>query len=164
MTSRRSAIIYLPTADATSALAQQIAPHLKPGNTVLLSGELGSGKTHFARALINTCLASAGRLEDIPSPTYTLVQIYFDGTHDIWHADLYRLTDPEEIIELGLLDAMQDCICLIEWPDRLGAYRPKDALNIELLYSENHDARTAKLTFSPQKWAFLQPILEKHNV
>ena len=164
MTSCQSATIYLPTADATALFAQQLAPHLKPGNTILLSGELGSGKTHFARALIGARLIKAGHFEDIPSPTYTLVQSYFDGTHDIWHADLYRLTDPEEIVELGLTDAMQDCICLIEWPDRLGTYRPKDALRIELNFSENHNARTAQLSFRPLRWAFLQPIVDQHCV
>ncbi|MFN3276543.1 MAG: tRNA (adenosine(37)-N6)-threonylcarbamoyltransferase complex ATPase subunit type 1 TsaE [Paracoccus sp. (in: a-proteobacteria)] len=107
----------------TAGLARMLAADLAPGQTVLLDGPVGAGKTHFARAFIR---ARQGALaEDVPSPTFTLVQTYADpmGT-EIWHADLYRLTDPSELDELGLDDAMREAICLIEWPDRLEAAPP----------------------------------------
>ena len=85
-------IIELPTGAATTALAERLAPRLGPGDTLLLSGPIGAGKTHFARALIKARLRAAGRDEDVPSPTFTLVQTYDDGICEIWHADLYRLT------------------------------------------------------------------------
>lgn len=114
----------------TAALARMLAADLAPGWTVLLDGPVGAGKTHFARAFIR---ARQGDLaEDVPSPTFTLVQTYDDprGT-EIWHADLYRLTDPSELHELGLEEAMSDAICLIEWPDRLET-RPPHAMTIAL--------------------------------
>ena len=85
----------------------------------------GSGrrpeKSHFARALIQSRLAAIGRFEDVPSPTFTLVQCYDLGSVDLWHADLYRLTSPSECDELGLVDAFESAICLVEWPDRLAS-------------------------------------------
>jgi tRNA threonylcarbamoyladenosine biosynthesis protein TsaE len=71
-------------------------------------------------------------MEDVPSPTFTLVQVYDADGDEIWHADLYRLTHPDEVLELGLEDALADAICLIEWPDRLGPYAPKGALHLRL--------------------------------
>ncbi len=82
----------LPTPEATTAFAAALAPRLRAGDALLLEGPIGAGKTHLARALIQARLAAAGRLEDVPSPTYTLVQTYDDGGTEIWHADLYRLS------------------------------------------------------------------------
>lgn len=107
------------TPERTAALAGAMAPRLVPGDRLWLEGPIGAGKTHFARALIQARLAAADRLEDVPSPTFTLVQTYDDGQAEIWHADLYRLTDPADCIELGLDDAFRDAITLVEWPDRL---------------------------------------------
>jgi tRNA threonylcarbamoyl adenosine modification protein YjeE len=119
----------LPTPDATAALAAGLAPALSAGDVLLLAGEIGAGKTHFARALIRARLAAAGAPpEDIPSPTFTLVQTYAAGPVEIWHADLYRLTDPQEVEELGLLSAFDTALCLVEWPDRLGSLAPRGAL------------------------------------
>jgi len=116
--------INLPDEAATDALAQRIAPHLLRGDCFLLEGAIGAGKTAFSRALIR---ARLGRMEDVPSPTFTLVQEYEDPEGDLWHCDLYRLTHPDEAFELGLDDAFEHAICLIEWPDRLGSDQPANA-------------------------------------
>ena len=107
--------------DDTARRAQQLARRLSPGDVILLSGDVGAGKTHFARALITELLDYP---EDIPSPTFTLVQTYEGASGAIWHADLYRLTSTHEIEELGLVEAFHDAICLVEWPDRLGSPPP----------------------------------------
>ena len=119
----------------------------------MLTGSLGAGKTHFARALIQKLLADSGVWEDVPSPTYTLVQTYDTGTSEIWHADLYRLSDPNEIIELGLDDAFDTAITLIEWPDRLGDLAPKDALRITLKI--DGDARALTATWDDPRLSLL---------
>jgi tRNA threonylcarbamoyladenosine biosynthesis protein TsaE len=133
--------LSLPTEEATSRLAVRLAPLLMPGDTVLLEGPIGAGKTHFARALIR---ARLGRAEDIPSPTFTLVQTYESEGVEIWHTDLYRLSNPDEVWELGLDEAFQTAICLVEWPDRLGRHLPKDALHISLV--ADGDGRVAKIS------------------
>jgi tRNA threonylcarbamoyladenosine biosynthesis protein TsaE len=136
----------LPDAAATTALACALAPRMTPGDTVLLQGQLGAGKSHFARALIRTRLGPDGDGAEIPSPTYTLVQSYDAPGGEIWHADLYRLSDPQEIVELGLDLAMDDAICLIEWPDRIAPDWPEAAvcLRFEML-SGAQDGREVTL-------------------
>ena len=101
---------------ATTRLGETIAPLLAQGEAVLLDGPLGMGKSTLARGLIR---ALAGPDEDVPSPTFTLVQFY-EGTPPVAHFDLYRLEDPEEIEEIGLYEALEDGAVLIEWPERLG--------------------------------------------
>ena len=121
--------LFLPDDAATTRLGAALAALVQPGDTLLLHGSIGAGKTHLARALIQ---ARLGRLEDVPSPSFTLVQTYTAAGIDIWHADLYRLSHPDEVLELGLDDAFTTGICLIEWPDRLGRSAPANALNITL--------------------------------
>lgn len=116
--------IELATEADTVALAMRIAPLLHAGDTFLLEGAIGAGKTAFSRALIR---ARLGRMEDVPSPTFTIVQTYEHSDGDIWHCDLYRLTHPDDAIELGLDEAFISAICLIEWPDRLGTDTPDNA-------------------------------------
>lgn len=120
----------LPTDQASRALGVALARVLAPGDVVLLFGDLGSGKTTIARAMIQASLPSP---EDVPSPTFTLVQTY-KGDAPIWHADLYRLGDASELFELGLDDAMEDAICLIEWPDRLGDLTPDRHIRLALRF------------------------------
>ncbi len=110
----------------TVALAQSMAASAKPGDCFLLEGPLGAGKSVFARAFIRTL---CGESTEVPSPTFTLVQTYdADGT-TLWHFDLYRLKDAEEIFEIGWEESF-DGIRLIEWPSRLGSYAPQKATRI----------------------------------
>lgn len=142
--------LFLPDADATARLGQAFAELLGPGDVLLLEGQIGAGKTHFARALIAARLARVGRHEDIPSPTFTLVQTY-EADVEIWHADLYRLGHPDEAIELGLEEAFETAICLVEWPDRLAEYRPDGALTLQFALTEQGQARQVTLQ-GPASW------------
>lgn len=106
----------LADAEATTRLGQAIAPLLEPGEAVLLYGPLGMGKSTLARGLIRALTSPD---EDVPSPTFTLVQFY-ESDPAIAHFDLYRLTRPEEAFEIGLDEALGEGCALIEWPERLG--------------------------------------------
>ena len=142
----------------TKALAKRIRENLQNGDIVLLKGEIGAGKSHFARSLIQ---AAMDKVEDVPSPTFTLVQTYDTLVGSIWHADLYRLSDQSEVFELGLIDAFGNDIVLIEWPDRLGYLEPQDALTIELIILEN-DKREVIFSTSSCVWeARLEKTLQK---
>ncbi|MEM1382873.1 MAG: tRNA (adenosine(37)-N6)-threonylcarbamoyltransferase complex ATPase subunit type 1 TsaE [Pseudomonadota bacterium] len=120
----------LPDPRATDMLGTAIGEALSPGDTVLLSGTLGAGKSALARAAVRARLREPEAV--VPSPTYTLVNVFDSPTGEIWHADLYRLGHPEEIEELGLADAFGRALTLVEWPDRLGALCPKKRLEISL--------------------------------
>ena len=147
--------LTLPGPDATCRLATRLAPHLRAGDVILLSGGVGAGKTHFARCLIQSLL---DRPEDVPSPTYTLVQTYPSPAGEIWHADLYRLTDTGELFELGLAEAFETAISLIEWPDRLGPDAPGSALTLTLDLSPGvaeEDQRQARLSWTDPRWTAL---------
>jgi tRNA threonylcarbamoyladenosine biosynthesis protein TsaE len=122
------AVIVLPTEADTTALGARLAGVAHAGDCILLEGPIGAGKSHLARAFIR---ARLGRMEDVPSPTFTLVQVY-EADVDIWHADLYRLTRPDEVWELGLDEAFDRAITLVEWPDRLGPHLPPHALRLRL--------------------------------
>ena len=132
---------------ATAAFASTIAPLLAAGDTLLLEGNIGAGKSAFARALIR---ARLGRMEDVPSPTFTLVQTYEAADGDIWHCDLYRLSHPDEALELGLDEAFETAICLIEWPDRLGDVAPQTSLHLAFEAGENGHRVTVS---GPENWA-----------
>ncbi|MDP1912428.1 tRNA (adenosine(37)-N6)-threonylcarbamoyltransferase complex ATPase subunit type 1 TsaE [Brevundimonas sp.] len=110
----------LPQAEATTRLGAAIAPRLAPGEAVLLYGPLGMGKSTLARGLIRALLKISTRPdEDVPSPTFTLVQFY-ESAPPVAHFDLYRLTRPEEAAEIGLDEALDEGCAVIEWPERLG--------------------------------------------
>jgi len=137
----------LPNEEATNALAARVAPYLTVGDTLLLEGDIGAGKSAFARALIR---ARLGRMEDVPSPTFTLVQTYEDDAGDLWHCDLYRLTHPDDALELGLDEAFETAICLIEWPDRLGDAVPDATLT--LAFEAREDQHHVTIS-GPDLWA-----------
>lgn len=132
----------LPLADAaaTTALGAALAPLLRPGDAVLLSGGLGAGKSTLARGLVRALTRPD---EDVPSPSFTLVQTY-DCEPPVAHFDLYRLASPDEVDELGLDEALDVGAALVEWPDRLGGRLPPDRLAIDL--AEAGEGRVARLT------------------
>ena len=140
-------------ADLTACLARVMAAVLKPGDVIALQGAVGAGKTHFARAFIRARQGAAA--EDVPSPTFTLVQTYDDpmGT-EIWHADLYRLSHPDELVELGLDEAMRDSIVLIEWPDHGGPLSDPLILGLEPI-AGFPDLRRIALSGSDARWGVM---------
>ncbi|MBR3369015.1 MAG: tRNA (adenosine(37)-N6)-threonylcarbamoyltransferase complex ATPase subunit type 1 TsaE [Rhodobacteraceae bacterium] len=138
--------------DQTAGLAGALGRLLGAGDVVLLDGPVGAGKSHFARALIQSRLGALGRHEDVPSPTFTLVQSYDLGTVDLWHADLYRLGDAHECLELGLDQAFETAICLIEWPDRLAEYTPGDALRVNIAHGHEADTRHLEFFAPSDRW------------
>lgn len=130
---RRDAVeIRVDDERGTEAAARRLAASVRRGDVIGLCGPLGSGKTVFARAFIRALARSD---EEVPSPTFTLVQQYEsadDRIGAIFHFDLYRLEDADEIWELGIEEAVTGGVVLIEWPERLGALRPADFLEIVL--------------------------------
>ena len=122
------------------ALGAQLGRALRSGDIVTLSGGLGAGKTTLARGLVQSVLP----YETVPSPTYTLVQTYDFPDFTLWHCDLYRLEHPDEAYELGLMDAMGEDVCLLEWPDRLGGLLPENTLKIDIAFEG--DGRVVKLS------------------
>ena len=138
--------LYLADRRATAALARAIAAQARRGDLIALSGDLGAGKTAFARDFIHARQASAGvAREEVPSPTFTLVQLYELPDAPVWHFDLYRLSGPDEVHELGLEEALGQGIALVEWPDRLGPLLPPERLEIMLLGGDVEEARRAQL-------------------
>jgi tRNA threonylcarbamoyladenosine biosynthesis protein TsaE len=135
--------IELANEQATLDLAARLAGHTKAGDVIALSGELGAGKTTFARGFIQ---AKCQEPEDVPSPTFTLVQIYETGGDMIHHFDLYRLNDPKEAYELDIEEAFATGVSLIEWPENLGTLIPTERLDVRLNFSQNPQARQATLT------------------
>jgi len=127
----QTSIIDLVDEAATSSLAGQLCGQLRQGDVVALSGDLGAGKTAFARAFIQALGVQQGTpIDEVPSPTFTIVQIYDELDPPVWHVDLYRLEDRAEAFELGLEEAFEDGITLIEWPDRLANNLPTDHLGL----------------------------------
>lgn len=147
-------IVLLPDAEATQRLGAAMASALAPGDALCLAGELGAGKSALARAVIAALLAEDGRAEDIPSPTYTLVQTYQTARGEALHADLYRLSAPEEADELGLLEA-EAAIRLIEWPERLSDRAPARRLDIRLAIPNGGIGREAEIRPRGPGWEAL---------
>lgn len=135
----------LPDEASTEALARHLAPIVGPGDVLALWGDLGVGKTVFARAFVR---ARGDAFEDVPSPTFTLVQVYepADGSQvPTYHFDLFRLESFEETYELGIEEAFAGGVSLVEWPDRLGCLLPAHRLDIKLTEGSAPDARRVSL-------------------
>jgi tRNA threonylcarbamoyladenosine biosynthesis protein TsaE len=137
--------------DDTKKLADTIAPLLGAGDVLLLIGVVGAGKTDLSRKIIQNQLAAFGKYEDVPSPTFTLVQTYDLDEVEFIHADLYRLSHPDEVYELGLDRAFDDAICLIEWPDRLGSLAPPNALSINITIIDD-TRRKIQFLWTDPRW------------
>jgi len=134
------------SADEVSALGSCLAGGLSPHDTVLLSGPIGAGKTHLARAIIQALLQSDGRSEDVPSPTFTLLQEYEAAGATIAHADLYRVRDRADLAEIGLLEGFGRRLTLVEWPELLGDDAPAERIEIALLPDRTGELRTVTMT------------------
>lgn len=139
-------IIDLPSLKDTEQLATTLAPSLRAGGAVLLQGDLGVGKTSFARAV----LQALGVEGEVPSPTFTLVQSYeISGLH-VFHFDLYRLKHPYEVEEIGFDDALADGLVFVEWPEKASAYMPQDALILNFVLDDaGHRQVSIK---APKSW------------
>ena len=143
---RNSTTLRLTSENDTAHLGQTLAAFAKAGDCILLRGQIGAGKSALARAFIRALL---GPETEVPSPTFTLVQTYELDEVEIWHADLYRLGDVQEAVELGLTEAFDSQICLIEWPELLGDLTPETALDVELVVKR--DCHLATLSYG-ENW------------
>jgi len=141
-------VIDLSDEAATAALAARLAAVARRADVIALKGELGAGKTSFARFFIR----ALGGTGEVPSPTFTLAQVYELPVATVWHFDGYRLRDPEEAWELGIEDAFSDGISLIEWPERFGALLPARRLEVALSPGATPSARRAVIDM-PGDWA-----------
>lgn len=132
--------IQLKDDAATRRLGARLAHGVRAGDVIALTGGLGAGKTTFARGFIQAITDAT----DVPSPTYTLVQTYEAIDFEIWHCDLYRLARADDVLELGLLDAFEDAVCLIEWPDKASGYLPENAKSIHIEFEGDGRVVTVK--------------------
>ncbi|MCZ4342563.1 tRNA (adenosine(37)-N6)-threonylcarbamoyltransferase complex ATPase subunit type 1 TsaE [Sphingomonadaceae bacterium G21617-S1] len=141
-------MIHLAGPEDTAAIGAALARQLRPGDVIALSGDLGAGKTTLARGL----LQALGVDGEVPSPSFPIVIPYAppELAIPLWHVDLYRIDDPEELFELGLDEARDDSALLIEWPERMGGMLWPDALRLTI-ERDGPDAR--RLTWeTPAAW------------
>lgn len=120
----------------TKEAAEYFAGFAKSGQCFALSGDLGSGKTTFSQFLIKTLIPD---VEYVSSPTFTIVQTYSNDQMEIWHVDCYRLKDREDFFELGLQEAFETCITIIEWPKIIEEFLPTDTIGITFSVNQNGD-------------------------
>ena len=130
--------IDIHSLEELQAFAVLMAEIAEGQNVITLSGDLGAGKTEFARAFIRSLV---GEETEVPSPTFSLVQQYDMSTTPIWHFDLYRLENKDDVWELGLEEALQDGICLIEWPERIAGMKFKNHIEIIIKTSQHSQHR-----------------------
>lgn len=143
---------------ATRKLARKFKDLLKPQDVVCLYGDLGAGKTVFAKSLIQ---AFNPTLTDVPSPTFTLVQIYDtpNQTDGIWHFDFYRIKDQNEVFETGLDEALSSAISIIEWPEKIASFLPSDSLKIYIRTDKDNPNQREIEIQEEGKWQNLNKIL-----
>ena len=132
---------FLPDEAATERLGATLASRLRPRDVVALQGGLGVGKTTLARAILRAAAGDPALI--VPSPTFTLVEIYDTPAGVFWHFDLYRLEEPEQVFELGWEEARADGVALVEWAERLGTLLPRERLTVTL--AMEGDGRRADL-------------------
>jgi tRNA threonylcarbamoyladenosine biosynthesis protein TsaE len=131
----------LPDEAATERLGTALAKRLRPRDVVALQGGLGVGKTTLARAILRAAAGDPSLV--VPSPTFTLVEVYDTSRGTFWHFDLYRLEEPDQVFELGWEEARADGIALVEWAERLGRLLPRERLTVML--AVEGDGRRADL-------------------
>jgi tRNA threonylcarbamoyladenosine biosynthesis protein TsaE len=131
---------------ATQELGRSLALALQPGEAICLSGPLGAGKSTLARALVRALTTPD---EEVPSPTFTLVQFYEGPRLHVAHFDLYRLSSPDEAYEIGLDEALEDGAAVIEWPERLEGALPPDRLDVEIAPAEGGDEQGRRVRLVP---------------
>lgn len=144
-------VFQCPDEKATRKLAARLAKIAKAGDVWALFGTLGMGKSVFSRGFIQSFCPQ----EDVPSPTFTLVQTYPAENFDIYHYDLYRLKSPEEIWELNMEEAVSSAVCLIEWPEKAGAYLPRNIFRVEISATADNGRQFKISTTSDEKAARL---------
>ena len=146
--SRRKIILYSET--DTQLIAKRIGQLLLPGDVILLRGGIGAGKSFFARSLIQSLLDIP---EEVPSPTFTLVQTYTTKVGEIWHVDLYRLRTLREVDELGLFEAFKSAITLVEWPELLSQVVPSSSLYLDFKVRKDDFIRELTLYSKSADWS-----------
>lgn len=167
------AVVELTGEAETLALGAQLEQHLNPGDVIGLEGEMGAGKSVLARGMIRAAATRAGiTLEDIPSPTFTLVQYYprpannkkSGSEHLIWHVDLWRLDTPQEAFDIGLDEGMANAVCVIEWMSKLGAATPKNGLQITLKQGRDPSIRQVSFHVAAAYQSYWRAILETAGI
>jgi len=146
-TSAENRTVLLADPAATEALAAELAAGLGRGDVIALTGDLGAGKTVFARALIMALGKSAGiEIGHVPSPTFTLVQLYDLADFTLYHFDLYRLAAADEVWETGIEDAFADGVSVIEWADRIDGLLPARSWHLHLAFGTGETDRIATIS------------------
>ena len=139
--------------EETELLGAALEPQLVAGDVLLLKGDIGSGKSVLARAIIQSRMARSGQLEDVPSPTFTLVQTYELADGAILHADLYRITQQAEVLELGLADLSNSSVLIVEWPEIMGDMFADRALKIAISMGTEPGVRLLDFTSNASRWS-----------
>ena len=133
------------------SLAEKLGDNLRAGDSIFLKGPIGVGKTFVISCLIRKKLLDIGIEQHVTSPTFNLVQIYDELYYPIWHIDLYRLKNQEELIEIGLEEAFHEAICLLEWPDILGETTIAKAVVLSIRFSSLDSNKRDLDIFIPEK-------------
>ena len=145
--SKNSDDFTFDTAEEMQQFGSKLAKLLPAGDVVFLIGDLGSGKTTFAKGIISELCGSENQ---VTSPTFNLVHVWDAEKFEVWHADLYRLDNPAQVIGLGLEDAFDHALCLIEWPDRMGEMAPD--LRLDICFSHHGQGRKVVLRAMGKEW------------
>jgi tRNA threonylcarbamoyladenosine biosynthesis protein TsaE len=135
----------------TADLAESLADNLVVGDVVVLSGDLGSGKTTFAKFVIKKLLRLTTEL--VTSPSFTIANVYKGESLEVWHADLYRLNNTDEVWNTGLIDDLDTRITIIEWGETVDKYLPNNRVALEFFFVDNEPSiRSVHITFDGDKW------------